>query len=692
MKNLNPQQKAAVKYIDGPLLVLAGAGSGKTSVITQKIAYLINQCGISARNIAAVTFTNKAAREMKARSGKLVSGKEARGLTVSTFHNLGLTIIRRESKQLGFKRGFSIFDAEDAKNLLKELMLKSSDLDADHLDLAQSQISRWKNDLRSPAQALSQAENSGEQSIAMVYERYSQALRAYNAVDFDDLILIPACLFRDHPDILEKWQNRIRYLLVDEYQDTNHAQYQLVKLLAGTRCTLTVVGDDDQSIYAWRGAKPENLVQLNEDFPGINVIKLEQNYRSTGLILKAANQLIDNNPHVFSKSLWSELGPGDPLRLIRTPNEEVETERVVNEILDMKLRKHCHFRDFAVLYRSNHQAKLLEMKLQTQAVPYHLSGGTSFYARTEIKDIMAYLRLVVNSDDDNAFLRVINTPRRQIGTSTLEKLGHYANERHISLMDAIDEVGLQSQVPSQNLERLQRFKHWVQNVERSCSNGDAVAAIREMVNDIDYEGWLHQNASSGAVAEKRMGNVNFLLDQIKKLLQKDHMSVAGEDDSEAGYQESTEAITKESADEGQMQDAIAKLILRDLLDRQEEESADDKVQLMTLHAAKGLEFPHVFLIGMEDGILPHRNSIDEGNLEEERRLAYVGITRARQTLTMTMASKRKQFGEILSTTPSRFLDELPQDDLEREGFGDSNPEVAKDKGQKSLDALKGLFA
>tara|TARA_R110000822_G_scaffold226254_10_gene358934 strand:+ start:7225 stop:9303 length:2079 start_codon:yes stop_codon:yes gene_type:complete len=692
LNNLNPQQKAAVKYIDGPLLVLAGAGSGKTSVITQKIAYLINQCGISARNIAAVTFTNKAAREMKARSGKLVSGKEARGLTVSTFHNLGLTIIRRESKQLGFKRGFSIFDAEDAKNLLKELMLKSSDLDADHLDLAQSQISRWKNDLRSPAQALSQAENSGEQSIAMVYERYSQALRAYNAVDFDDLILIPACLFRDHPDILEKWQNRIRYLLVDEYQDTNHAQYQLVKLLAGTRCALTVVGDDDQSIYAWRGAKPENLVQLNEDFPGINVIKLEQNYRSTGLILKAANQLIDNNPHVFSKSLWSELGPGDPLRLIRTPNEEVETERVVNEILDMKLRKHCHFRDFAVLYRSNHQAKLLEMKLQTQAVPYHLSGGTSFYARTEIKDIMAYLRLVVNSDDDNAFLRVINTPRRQIGTSTLEKLGHYANERHISLMDAIDEVGLQSQVPSQNLERLQRFKHWVQNVERSCSNGDAVAAIREMVNDIDYEGWLHQNASSGAVAEKRMGNVNFLLDQIKKLLQKDDMSVAGEDDSEAGYQESTEAITKESADEGQMQDAIAKLILRDLLDRQEEESADDKVQLMTLHAAKGLEFPHVFLIGMEDGILPHRNSIDEGNLEEERRLAYVGITRARQTLTMTMASKRKQFGEILSTTPSRFLDELPQDDLEREGFGDSNPEVAKDKGQKSLDALKGLFA
>ncbi len=680
MKNLNPQQKAAVKYIDGPLLVLAGAGSGKTSVITQKIAYLVNQCGISARNIAAVTFTNKAAREMKARSGKLVSGRKASGLTVSTFHNLGLTIIRRESKQLGFKRGFSIFDADDAKNLLKELMLRDSDLDADHIDLVQNQISRWKNNLLSPAQALSQAENNGEQAIAIVYQRYSQALRAYNAVDFDDLILIPACLFRDHPETLEKWQNRIRYLLVDEYQDTNHAQYQLVKLLVGSRRALTVVGDDDQSIYAWRGARPENLAQLNEDFPELNVIKLEQNYRSTGRILKAANQLIDNNPHVFSKSLWSELGPGEPIRLIRTANEEVETERVVNEILDMKLRKHCHFRDFAVLYRGNHQAKLLEMKLQTQGVPYQLSGGTSFYARAEIKDIMAYLRLVVNSDDDNAFLRIINTPRRQIGTSTLEKLGHYANDRQVSLMDAIDEIGLQSQIPGQNLERLQRFKRWLQNVERNCINGDAIEAIREMVDDIDYEGWLHQNASSGAVAEKRIGNVNFLLDQIKKLLEKDDMAVAGDDDS------------NDQPNETHVEDAIAKLVLRDLLDRQEEESADDKVQLMTLHAAKGLEFPHVFLLGMEEGILPHRNSIDEGNIEEERRLAYVGITRARQSLTMTLTSKRKLFGEIIDSTPSRFLDELPPDDIEREGFGDSNPEVVKDKGQKSLDALKGLFA
>ena len=677
LNKLNSQQRAAVNYIDGPLLVLAGAGSGKTSVITSKIAHLIQQCGISARHIAAVTFTNKAAREMKARAAKLVSGQQAKGLTVSTFHNLGLHIIRSEIVQLGFKPGFSIFDAEDAKSLLQELMLKKSDLDADHLNRVQHQISSWKNDLLTPPQTLASAANSEEQAIALVYQRYTDALRAYNAVDFDDLILIPSLLFQQSPETLDKWQNRIRYLLVDEYQDTNFAQYQLVKLLVGARRSLTVVGDDDQSIYAWRGARPENLQQLQEDFPELHVIKLEQNYRSTGRILRAANRLIDNNPHLFSKSLWSELGPGAPLRIILTANEEAETERIVNEILDTKLRKSCHFRDFAVLYRGNHQARLLELKLQAQGVPYQLSGGTSFYARTEIKDIMAYLHLMVNSDDDNAFLRIINTPRRQIGTSTLEKLGRYANERQISLMDCIDELGLQCQLAPNNLERLQRFRHWIGQVASHCSNADPIAAIREMVNDMDYEGWLHQNASSGKVAEKRMENVNFLIEQIRQLLARDELAITGE---------------REQQDTA-VEDAIAKLVLRDILDRQEEDSADDKVQLMTLHAAKGLEFPHVFMIGMEEGLLPHRNSIDGDTIEEERRLAYVGITRARQTLTMTMAARRKLFGEIAETTPSRFIDELPQEDLEKEGMGQpSDPEVARQKGRDSLDALKGLFA
>jgi len=669
VSRLNPQQSAAVHYIDGPLLVLAGAGSGKTSVITRKIAYLINDCELSARHIAAVTFTNKAAKEMKERVSKLVKGKEAKGLTVSTFHNLGLNIIRQEIRYFGFKPGFSIFDSEDSRNLIKELIHKDGDVDNDHIDRLQHQISNWKNELISPQKALSTAATPGEQGFALLYEKYIRSLKAYNAVDFDDLILLPVQMLEDSPERLEKWRAKIRYLLVDEYQDTNLSQYRLVKLLTGTRGALTVVGDDDQSIYAWRGARPENLDQLQTDFPHLKVIKLEQNYRSTARILRSANQLIANNPHVFDKSLWSELGLGDPLRLIRCTNEETEIERVVNEILTMRLSKQCHFKDFAVLYRGNFQSRLLEIKLQAQSVPYQLSGGTSFYSRTEIKDIMSYMRLLVNPDDDNAFLRIVNTPRRQIGTSTLIKLGEYANQRHIPLLEAIDEIGLASTIAEPGLGRLRQFKHWLQNVTRHCVSGDPVAAIREMLTDIDYEGWLHSNASSGSVAEKRWGNVQFLVDQLAHLLK-----------------------DQEGDTETAVADAISRLVLRDLLERQEEASADDRVQLMTLHAAKGLEFPHVFLIGFEEELLPHRTSIEEDNIEEERRLAYVGITRAQRSLTLTLAAKRKQFGEIISTTPSRFIEELPGDDIEKLGFGEASPEVRKARGKESLAAMKNLFA
>ncbi|MEZ0123039.1 MAG: DNA helicase Rep [Candidatus Reddybacter sp.] len=672
MSTLNPQQQKAVHYIDGPLLVLAGAGSGKTSVITRKIAYLIEKCGVAGRNIAAVTFTNKAAREMKARVGTLVKGRAARGLTISTFHNLGLNIIRRELVHLGYKNGFSIFDSEDSRTLIKELMITKTEIDPDLINIAQQQISKWKNELQSPSQAMSLAESDGEQALGLLYERYQQALKAYNAVDFDDLILLPVQLFRDHPEVLGKWQQRIQYLLVDEYQDTNMAQYELVKMLVGDRQALTVVGDDDQSIYAWRGARPENLEQLQVDFPHLEVVKLEQNYRSTARILRAANMLIANNPHAFEKALWSDLGFGDAIRVIRCGDEEAEMERVVNDIIENHMRRGCFYRDFAVLYRGNYQARLLEIKLQSQTIPYHLSGGTSFYARTEIKDIMAYLRLLANPDDNNALLRVINTPRRQIGPTTLEKLGTYANRREISLLAAIDEIGLQSEITGQHLEKLQRFKHWMEKIAERCERDDPIKAVREMIDDIDYESWLHQNASSGSVAEKRMKNVQFLVTQLER------------------------AIESEMEDpdcENPVQNAISRLILRDQLDRQEEESADDKVQLMTLHAAKGLEFPHVYLIGMEEEILPHRSSIEQDTVEEERRLAYVGITRARETLTMTLASRRKQYGEISKTEPSRFLGELPAEDIEREGFGDElPPEVKKQKGQQSLNALKDMLA
>jgi len=668
LSKLNPRQKEAVHYIDGPSLVLAGAGSGKTSVITRKIAYLIQACNMPARHIAALTFTNKAAREMKERVGQLIKKSESKGLTVSTFHNLGLNIIRSECRTLGFKPGFSIFDQEDAKSLLKELMLKDGDVDAELLDLVQSSISNWKNDLHSPDYVISRAADKDEERMALVYKRYNQALLAYNAVDFDDLILIPAQLFMDNAEVLKRWQHKIRYLLVDEYQDTNSSQYLLVKLLIGSRGALTVVGDDDQSIYSWRGARPENMTLLKVDFPTLKVIKLEQNYRSTSRILKCANQLIANNPHEFEKKLWSEMGMGEPLRIIRCANEDAEAERVATEIFTQRAKRNARFSDFAILYRGNFQARLMEAKLQQHQIPYNISGGTSFFSKTEIKDIMAYLRLVVNPDDDNAFLRIINTPRRQIGMGTLEALGKYSNERECSLFAASQEIGLQSRIPKKNLERILRFTQWLVRVGENCAKQDVAMAVREMVEDIDYESWLHQNASAPKVAERRLENVWFLLDQIRNSVERD--------DAENG--------------DGSLENAINKLMLRDMLERQEDEDESvDQVQMMTLHASKGLEFPYVFLLGFEEDILPHRSSVEEGNVEEERRLTYVGITRAKKVLHLTMAGKRKQYGEIHETSASRFLEELPEDDLEMEGFGQHCPERNTARGRETLDSLLG---
>ncbi|MGJ8687007.1 MAG: DNA helicase Rep, partial [Spongiibacteraceae bacterium] len=636
MSKLNDRQREAVRYIDGPILVLAGAGSGKTSVITRKMAYLIEECGLPARHIAAVTFTNKAAREMKERTSSLLKGKQGRGLTVSTFHNLGLTILRSEYKALNYKSGFSIFDGQDAQALIRDLLIQDHGSEGDNADMIQQRISHWKNEFIAPEQAIASAESPADILCSQAYLRYQNALKAYNALDFDDLISLPAHLFETQPDILAKWQRKIRYMLVDEYQDTNGAQYHLVKQLVGDSGALTVVGDDDQSIYAWRGAKPENLAQLGKDYPHLKLVKLEQNYRSTARILKAANTVIANNPHELIKALWSDLGHGEPIRVIRCRNEDTEYERIVGEILDHKLRTGSRFGNYAVLYRSNHQSRLLEIKLQAHQIPYKLTGGTSFFSRNEIKDIMAYLRLIINQDDDNAFLRIVNVPRRKIGTSTLEALGRYATEREISLYSACEELGLEQQLPEAAITRLRDFSRWLDALRRRCYEENPITAVKQLCGDIDYMDWLLQNSSSIAVAEGRMRNIDILISSLEKSLS-DH-------DEETSFE-----------------DAINKLVLRDLLERQQDEEENpDRVQLMTLHAAKGLEFPHVFMVGMEEGILPHQNSIDDGMVEEERRLCYVGITRAQQTLTITYCAKRKSFGEFNSCEPSRFLAELPQ--------------------------------
>jgi ATP-dependent DNA helicase Rep len=664
---LNPRQREAVRHISGPLLVLAGAGSGKTSVITQKIAYLIQECGISAAKIVAVTFTNKAAREMKERAGKLVQGQEARGLTVSTFHNLGLNILRREMTYFGLKSGFSIFDADDSRALIGELLHRENA--GDKIDLIRNLISDFKNQLISPEEAVNQAENDGELLAAKIYEVYNRHLRAYNAVDFDDLILLPTLGFRDNKELRERWQNRVHYLLVDEYQDTNSAQYLLVKLLVGARGALTAVGDDDQSIYAWRGARPENLVELTKDFPSLTVVKLEQNYRSTARILKAANAVIANNPHVFEKQLWSQLGMGEPIRILTCVNEEAEAERVATDILNHKLMHRSEFREFAVLYRGNFQSRVLETKLREFQIPYKVSGGQSFFSRAEIKDVMAYLRLIINPDDDNAFLRVVNTPKREIGPSTLEKLGSYALQRNCSMYAACDEMGLGLHLNERQLGHLQDFHQWMQTTAQEVVEGDSLNAIRQMLIDIGYDDHLRDTSGTPAAAEKRIENVQTFLGSIQRMADK-----------------------QDDEDDKNIENVIRKLVLMDLLEQQAEEDDSDRVQLMTLHAAKGLEFPHTYMIGLEEDLLPHRNSIQADTIEEERRLMYVGITRARKTLTLTLAQKRRSGGENMPTTPSRFLEELPAEDVEWEGkTSNKTPEQKKALGHAHLAGLKDMF-
>lgn len=669
MNDLNPQQREAVRYIDGPLLVLAGAGSGKTRVITRKIAYLIEQCGIKASNIAAVTFTNKAAREMKERVADLMSTRDAsaRGLMVSTFHTLGLNILRRDGKSLGYRPGFSIFDAQDSLAVFRDLMGRDFAADSDHAQEVQNQISNWKNQLILPDQAAQIADGAQQEFAAKVYPRYVQALQAYNAVDFDDLILKPVILFREHRDVLQKWQAKIHYLLVDEYQDTNGCQYELVKQLVGIREKLTVVGDDDQSVYSWRGARPENLVQLQTDFPRLKLIKLEQNYRSMGRILRVANKLISHNPHVFEKKLWSAMGEGDAIRVIGCRDDEHESEKVVSELLYHKLKHQASFKDYAILYRSNHQSRSLEKVLREHNVPYFLTGGTSFFSRVEVKDIMAYLRLLANQDDDNAFLRVINTPRRGIGSSTLQALGEYAAKRHTSMFGACFEMGLAESLPPKSVQNLEIFTRWLVDIADRAARGNLLEAIKDMIEEINYRGWLEEVSGDPNKANRRMENVDELVNWIERMIDQD-------------------------MEEKSIGDIAARLTLMDIMDRQADENQADAVHLMTLHAAKGLEFPHVFMVGMEEEILPHRTSIEEDSIEEERRLAYVGITRAQRSLVMTLANTRKRYGEKVDCEESRFLRELPSEDLiwmtEKTQV---DPEERKERGKAHLSNIRDML-
>ncbi len=569
---LNPPQREAAKYLDGPLLVLAGAGSGKTRVITHKIAYLIGECGYRPGSIAAITFTNKAAREMQERAARLTQGDafnkiSTKGLIVTTFHSMGLRMLREDAKFAELKPAFSILDSADAAGIVSEI-LKTTD--KQEIRRAATRISLWKNELKSPAAALATAEDDNARAYAKIYDRYDATLRAYQAVDFDDLIRLPAELLDTHAELREKWQNRLRHILVDEYQDTNIAQYRLLQKLTGVRAAFTAVGDDDQAIYGWRGASADNLRQLRDDYPHLHVVKLEQNYHSTVRILKAANSLIANNPKLFEKRLWSDLGVGDAIQVMPTRDDEHEAESVVMRLLSHKFQHRTEWRDYAILYRGNYQARVFEQALRNEKVPYQLSGGQSFFDKSEIKDVIAYLRLIANGDDDPAFIRAVTTPRRGVGAATLERLGQVAATLHVSLFEAVFSAAAASQIGERQLAPLTEFCQFINRFEARVAREPAGELLDDLLQAIGYEAWLFDQDDQRA-AQSRWDNVREFAAWIAK---------KGEEDEK---------------DLLQLTQTIALITL--LEGREDEEP--DAVRLSTLHAAKGLEFGHVFLVGVE---------------------------------------------------------------------------------------------
>ncbi|GAP64794.1 DNA/RNA helicase, superfamily I [Mizugakiibacter sediminis] len=657
---LNPQQRAAVEYCDGPLLVLAGAGSGKTRVITEKIAHLIARHGLAPAKIAAITFTNKAAREMRERVAKLVKAEAAEALTVCTFHALGLKFLQLEHARAGLRRGFSVLDADDGEAILKDLAVKARK--PDELAALRHLIGRLKNEGLSPEQALARARSPGEQDAAAMYALYQQRLATFNAVDFDDLIRLPVAVLSEDAEARAAWRERLRYLLVDEYQDTNTAQYALLKLLAGERGAFTAVGDDDQSIYAWRGANPQNLDQLGRDWPALRVIKLEQNYRCARRILRAANALIAHNAHLHAKKLWSEHAEGPPIRVLECRDGEHEAERVAAGLVHLAEKLKARWHEFAILYRGNHQARALEKALRLARVPYHLTGALSFLDRGEVKDVLAYLRLLANPADDAAFLRVVNVPKREIGQTSLEKLAELARARHLSLLEAARSDAALKQLAPRPASALAGFVALLDELRREAERLPAAELVETVLARTRYAEALAQQAPDAATRERRLGNLRELADWFR-------------------------AMQKDGARAG---DLAAQLALLTHADRDDPGNA---VRMMTLHAAKGLEFRCVFIVGLEEGTLPHEGALDEGRLEEERRLMYVGITRAKEHLVLSWAARARRYGEVLANEPSRFLKELPAGDLHWEGRDpQADAAVKKETADSHLARLAALLA
>ena len=678
---LNPAQREAIRYLDGPCLVIAGAGSGKTRVITQKIAHLV-QSGMRGSSIAAITFTNKAATEMAERLGKLVRLPDNGRPLVSTFHSMGVQMLRRDSKRLGLKARFSILDSDDALAIIQQALATT---DRKLLRAAQSTISLWKNAMAGPDEAAALAADENERQFARAYRDYAATLAAYQAVDFDDLILLPVKLLREHPEVAQAWRERLRYLLVDEYQDTNACQYELLKLLTGPREAFTAVGDDDQSIYGWRGATLENLKRLGEDFPRLKVIKLEQNYRSSVTILQAANRLIAHNPKLHEKKLWSEHGVGDPITVVACDSDEHEAESVAMRLQAHKFERRGKFSDYAILYRGNHQARVIEQALRKEKIPYVLSDGQSFFDRAEIRDLMAWLRLLANDDDDPAFIRAVTTPKRGIGNATLEALGRYSGQRHVSMFAALFETGFESQVAARQLEPLRTFGEFANRIGWRAAREPAAQVLDDLVAAIGYRAHLFDTLDDKQAAA-RWQNVCDFTDWLKKRAEEDGATLL------------------------QMAQSVA------ILSQLDRKDADvDAVRMTTIHASKGLEFPHVFIVGCEEGLLPHHGGApaagaEEGGgaggagrdagsdaarddalaaarIEEERRLMYVAVTRAQRSLTLSWCQSRRRGRDSSKQRPSRFLAEM-----ELAAAPPTTRSVSQESARARLGALKDLLA
>ncbi len=673
---LNPAQREAVRYLDGPCLVIAGAGSGKTRVITQKIQHLMNS-GVKPSSIAAITFTNKAAQEMQERLANVLKADRQQLAAddkplVSTFHSLGVQMLRQEGSLIGLKKNYSIMDSDDTLGILAQLLATTDKKVARN---AQFQISLWKNSGLDPDEAGAQAKTGDEHNLARAYRSYDATLAAYQAVDFDDLIRLPTKLLREHQEAQQRWREKLRYWLVDEYQDTNATQYELLKLLVGPRAALTAVGDDDQSIYGWRGATLENLKKLDQDFPSLRVIKLEQNYRSCGNILRAANQLIGNNPKLHEKTLWSELGIGDPVQLLANDDDEKEAENVVMRLQANKFSKSAKFSDFAVLYRGNYQARVMEQMLRKERIPYVISGGQSFFDRAEIKDLLAYLRLIINDDDDPAFIRAVSTPKRGVGTATLTTLGAYASQRKISMFEAMFESGFDARLGQKQIQPLREFGAFINRLQyragvKTTSNEPAAQVLDDMVQAIEYREFLFATMDDKQAAVKWQNVLDFI-EWLKKRAEEDKQSLA----------QLAQSVT-----------------LLSQLDKKDANT--DAVRLTTIHASKGLEYPHVFVIGCEEGTLPHHGGVvaiatdEEGEpaststsrIEEERRLMYVAVTRAQRSLTMSWCKTRKRGKDKFSQQPSRFLGEM-QLETDPKANVPLGAEAAKDR----LAAIKAML-